>query len=249
MTAKRTPKQRTLKLPPPPTPARIVIGIDPSVTDGAAVAIYCPGSADLAAGARPELLQVWSWRASTAKAAAHGLRLTVAQVLDDRARRLPRSDQYASLSQVGAQVAIEVPALQAMTGRERRLGTPPALVIACEHPPATRFTASSAAVITWASGLLCAHTLANCPTATLLRPYPRQWRMGLGLPPGDKPTADLIATRFSGWPADLGAALGRGELSADVVEAAAIALWAGLTEGCAPKRAPKKRARAASQES
>lgn len=247
---RRAPAQRPLPLPkaaPPPAPARLIIGIDPATTDGAACLLSCPSSADLAAGSRPALLHVWSWRASTAKGAENGVRLASVAIVGEgeslAVKRGGGDGSYPAHAQIGRRIMHE--ADDCRGGIDR--------VIACERPHVTPKTTSSAAQIVWVSGLIVGPVLAALPHAQLYRPTPQQWRRGLGLDPHEKPTADQIGAMLrDGIPAGLAAALhGRGAedavLPVDVVEAIGIALWAGLTEGRPPKRAAKPRAKKAAK--
>lgn len=255
MTAPRKPRtsastsatrQRPLPLPkaaPPPAPPRLIIGIDPATTDGAACLLSCPSSADLAAGARPALLHVWSWRASTAKGAADGVRLASVAIVGEgeslAVKRGGGDGTYPAHAQIGKRLALE--ADDCRDGIDR--------VIACERPHVTPKTTSSASQIVWVSGLMVGPVLAGLPRAQIYRPTSRQWRCGLGLDPSEKPTADQIGAMLrEGIPAGLASALhGRGAedavLPVDVVEAIGIALWAGLTEGRPPRRTAKPRAK------
>lgn len=244
-TRRATPAQRPLplpKTPPPPAPARLIVGIDPATTDGAACLLSCPSSADLAAGDRPALLHVWSWRASAAKGAADGLRLASAAILGDGESLTVKRAQGDGAHPLHAQIG----ALIAETADDLRGGIDRA--IACERPHVTPRTTSSASQIVWVSGRIVGPIEAQLPRTTLYRPTPQQWRRGLGLDPNEKPTADQIGALLrDGIPAGLASALhGRGAedavLPVDVVEAIGIALWAGLTEGRAPKRLSKPRA-------
>lgn len=222
----------------PPAPPRLVISIDPATTDGAASALYCPGSDEIAQGAKPALIAVWSWRASTAKAAGDGVRLGAAVIDANGIVRPVDGDPYPSHPQIGAAIA---------HGIGRIIAKGAQVVIACEAPHATRFTATSATAITWVSGLILGPILAAVPSAQLIRPTVRRWRSGLNLDPTAKPTADQIAPMLAaGIPTALAAALhGRhaedAVLPDDVVEAIAIGVWAGVTEGRPPKRAAKPR--------
>lgn len=222
----------------PPAPPRLIVSIDPATTDGAAAALYCPGSAEIAQGAKPALIAVWSWRASTAKAAGDGVRLGAAVIDANGIVRPVDGDPYPSHPQIGAAIA---------HGIGRIIAQGVQVVIACEAPHATRFTATSATAITWVSGLIVGPILAAVPSAQLLRPTVRRWRSGLNLDPSVKPAADQIAPMLAGGiPTALAAALhGRhaedAVLPDDVVEAIAIGVWAGITEGRPPKRAAKPR--------
>ena len=230
----------------PPAPPRLIVSIDPATTDGAAAALYCPGSDEIAQGAKPALIAVWSWRASTAKAAGDGVRLGSAVVSADGSVRPVDGDPYPSHPQIGAAIA---------NGIGRIIAQDVQVVIACEAPHATRFTTTSATAITWVSGLIVGPILAAVPSAQLLRPTVRRWRSGLNLDPAAKPTADQIAPMLAaGTPTALAAALhGRhaedAALPDDVVEAIAIGVWAGVTEGRPPKRATKPRKAKAAQPS
>lgn len=239
---KRTPPQAPLPLPTPP---RLIIGVDPATTDGAACLLSCPSSTDLAAGVQPALLHVWSWRASTAKGAESGVRLaSVAVVGDGESLTLKRGrgdGTYPAHAGIGLRILHEVDDCRGGAG----------LVVACERPHVTPRTTSSASQIVWVSGLIVGPVLAQLHLAQLHRPTPQQWRRGLGLDPHEKPTADQIGALLSdGIPAGLAAALhGRGAddavLPVDVVEAIGVALWVGITEGRSPKRAKKKAAKTA----
>ena len=240
--------QAPLPLPKPkraPTPPRLIVSIDPATTDGAAAALYCPGSDEIAQGAKPALIAVWSWRASTAKAAGDGVRLGSAVIDANGIVRPIDGDPYPSHPQIGATIAHSI-GLVAKGAQ---------VVIACEAPHATRFTVTSATAITWVSGLIVGPILAAVPSAQLLRPTVRRWRSGLDLDPSAKPTADQIAPMLAaGIPTALAAALhGRhaegAVLPDDVVEAIAIGVWAGVTEGRPPKRAAKPRKAKASKPS
>lgn len=245
---KRAPKPRAkpepqaaLPLPKPkrpPAPPRLIISIDPATTDGAAAALYCPGSAEIAQGAKPALIAVWSWRASTAKAAGDGVRLGSAVIDAHGIVRPVDGDPYPSHPQIGAAIAHNARAIIAQGVQ---------VVIACEAPHATRFTVTSATAITWVSGLIVGPILAAAPSVQLIRPTVRRWRSGLDLDPAAKPVASQIAPMLAGGiPTALAAALhGRhaedAALPDDVVEAIAIGVWAGITEGRPPKRAAKPR--------
>ena len=228
------PKQRVLPIELP-THARVIIGIDPATTNGAAVALSCPSADRLAAGDLPGLLAAWIWRGSTAKAAGPaGLRLSAAACTPTGVEPIDGTPLHPTHAQIGALIAAHCAAMP--------------LVIACEKPPPMGGFARSAGQIVWISGLVCGPILARHPEAQILRPLPMQWRAGLGLPAGEKPTAEVIGKMLHyGIPANLAQVLspdGDAALPVDVVEACAVALWAAHTEGKPKKRTGKRKTKA-----
>jgi len=156
-----------------PTRARVIIGIDPATTNGAAVALFCPSADRIAAGQLPGLLAAWIWRGSTAKAAGPaGLRLSAAACTPTGAEPIDGTLLHPTHAQIGALIAAHCAAMP--------------LVVACEKPPPMGGFARSAGQIVWISGLVCGPILARHPEAQLLRPLPMQWRSGLSLPVGEK---------------------------------------------------------------
>jgi hypothetical protein len=230
----RMPNQRALPIEAP-SRARVIVGIDPATTDGAAVALFCPPADRLAAGDLPGLLAAWIWRGSTAKAAGPaGLRLSAAACTPTGAKPIDGTPLHPAHAQIGALIAARCAAMP--------------LVVACEKPPPMGGFARSAGQIVWISGLVCGPILARCPEAQLLRPMPMQWRAGIGLPKGEKPTAEVVGKMLHhGIPANLAAVLspdGDAALPVDVIEACAIALWAAFTEGKPKKRTGKRKTKA-----
>lgn len=229
------PKQRALPITEP-SRARMIVGIDPATTNGAAVLLFCPAADRLAAGELPALLSAWIWRGSTAKAAGpSGLRLSAARCAEGYAVPIDGAPVHPTHAQIGAHIA---------TGC---VLSP--LVVACEKPPPMGGFARSAGQIVWVSGLVCGPILARHPEAQLLRPMPMQWRAGLHLPAGEKPTAEVIGKLLHyGIPANLAEVLspdGDAVLPVDVIEACAVALWAAHTEGKPKKRTGKRKTKAA----